>query len=98
MGVLSLLWTDAATVFPWQEVSRSRADASVGRITRSGASLPIPSVSPVTSDRGRPRKRDLWYFCVRHGEDCAVKRKLALASRRWSLWQAPFGAVRIRTP
>jgi len=69
MGVLSLLWTNAATVFPWQEVSRSRADAKSGRITRSGLSVATPACSPVTGDRGRRPKRDLWYSCVRHGED-----------------------------
>ena len=36
MSVPSLLWTDAATVSPWQEVSRALAY----RAARSGASLP----------------------------------------------------------
>jgi hypothetical protein len=40
MSVLSLLWTDAATVFPWQEVSRVHAGAGAGRVVRSAASLP----------------------------------------------------------
>jgi hypothetical protein len=40
MGVLSLLWTNAATVFPWQEVSRSRAGAGNSRVVRSPVSLP----------------------------------------------------------
>jgi len=31
MSVLSLLWTDAATVFPWQEVRRVHAGAGAGR-------------------------------------------------------------------
>ncbi len=36
----SLLWTDAATVFPWQEVLRVHADGGAGRVVRSGVSLP----------------------------------------------------------
>src|SRR5579859_4862016 len=35
-GRRSLLWTDAATVFPWQEVPRVHAGAGAGRVVRSG--------------------------------------------------------------
>src|ERR1700729_2728632 len=47
MGVLSLLWTNAATVVPWQEVSRVQADAGADRVIRSAASIP-----------GRPVRRE----------------------------------------
>jgi len=39
-GRRSLLWTDAATVFPWQEVPRVHADADAGWSSAAGVSLP----------------------------------------------------------
>src|SRR5579859_6192292 len=55
-GRRSLLWTDAATVFPWQEVPRVHADVDAGWSSAAGVSLPT---SPGRGNQMPSRRRDV---------------------------------------
>src|SRR5260370_36204605 len=67
MGVLSLLWTNAATVFPWQEVSGSRAGASAEPPAARSVYQQPPTCGNRPASAARAA-RNLWILACCTGE------------------------------
>src|SRR5260370_41366522 len=67
MGVLGLVWTKAATVFPWQEVARSRAGASAEPSAARSVYQHPPTCGNRTASAARAA-RNLWILACCTGE------------------------------